>query len=164
MRLLVVIAIVMLPFSAFSAASERPVDSAECKDITARLIETTNGRLDHFDPMGFDLFVQTAEIKTIVLTCTSHRMTGIKVSWEQNGFPPNTWFTVISKAGAAVTGVDPKKLETAVRKCHRAALKKTEFSEVEIPNAKIECSADASGVYMSVWINDHEARKGIEEH
>lgn len=44
--------------------------------------------------------------------------------------------------------------------------RKTELAELEIPNAKIERQAftrDAGGVSMSIRVNDHEARKGVEE-
>jgi hypothetical protein len=70
------------------------------------------------------------------------------------------------KAGKAVTGVDLKELELASRQCHRSALKdKTELADIEIPNAKIECQAftrDGGGVNISIWISDHESRRGIE--
>jgi hypothetical protein len=60
-----------------------------------------------------------------------------------------------------------KTLETASHKCHRAALKdKSELADVDIPNAKIESQAftrDGGGVNVHIWMNDHEARKGIEE-
>jgi hypothetical protein len=167
MRLHLAIAVVLFPFAGFSAATERLVDTAECKDVTARVIEATNARFDHVAPSGFSLFLQAPGSETIVLNCTSHRLTGISVGWDQSGFPSNAWFTMASKAGKAVTGVDLKKLEAAIRKCHREALKdKTELSEIDIPNAKIECQAftrDGGGVSMSVWMNDHAARKGIEE-
>ncbi len=81
--------------------------------------------------------------------------------WDQNGFPPNAWFMLAATAGKAVTGVDPRKLESAIRKCHRAALKdESELSDVEIPNAKIECQAytrDGGSVGVSIWINDKKA-------
>jgi hypothetical protein len=66
-----------------------------------------------------------------------------------------------------VTGVDPKQLEQSIRKCHRRALKETGgVTELETPNAKIECQAftrSGGGVFISIWVNDYEARKGIDE-
>jgi len=74
---------------------------------------------------------------------------------------------LLAKAGKAVTGVDLEKLESASRQCHRSALKnKTKLADLDIQSAKIECQAftrDADGVNISIWINDHEGRKGIEE-
>jgi hypothetical protein len=64
-------------------------------------------------------------------------------------------------------GLDLKKLELASRQCQRPALKdKTELAALDIPNAKIECQVftrDGGGVNISIWMNDREARKGIEE-
>jgi hypothetical protein len=40
------------------------------------------------------------------------------------------------------------------------------LADFDIPNAKIECQAFADsggGVIVSIFVNDHEARKGIEE-
>jgi hypothetical protein len=143
---------------------DRAVDTTECKEIAARLIEATGASFDRYSPSGFSLFLRNPGI---VLTCTSHRLTGISLTWDTSGFPSNAWFGLLAKAGKAVTGVDVKKLDTASRQCHRSALKdKTELSDLDIPNAKIECQAftrDGGGVNISIWMNDHEARKGIEE-
>jgi hypothetical protein len=78
----------------------------------------------------------------MVLSCTSHRLTGISLTWDASGFPPNTWFRLVASAGKAVTGLDVNKLESASHLCHRAALKDTsELAELDVPNAKIECQA-----------------------
>jgi hypothetical protein len=168
MRLFGVLAITILfvfgMTSGFAAPIERAVDSAECKGIFARLLEATNASFDHYSPSGDIVFLRNPKI---VLSCKSHRFTGISLIWDASGFPPNTWFGLLVKAGKAVTGVDLKELESASRQCHRSALKdKTELADIEIPNAKIECQAftrDGGGVNISIWINDHESRRGIEE-
>jgi hypothetical protein len=154
----------MIAAPANAAQSERAADSAECKGIIARLIEATNASFDHYSPLGENVFLKRPDM---VLSCTSHRLTGISLTWDASGFPPNAWFALLAKAGKAVTGVDLKKLESASRQCHRSALKdKSELADLDIPNAKIECQAftgAGGGVVVSIWINDHEARKGIEE-
>lgn len=150
--------------SANAAQSERAADSAECKGIIARLVEATNASFDHYSPSGDNVFLKGPDM---VLSCTSHRLTGVSLTWDASGFPSNTWFALLAKAGKAVTGVDLRKLESASRQCHRTALKdKAELADMDIPNAKIECQAftrDGGGVNISIWMNDHEARKGIEE-
>jgi hypothetical protein len=147
-----------------AAQSERAADSAECKGIIARLIEATNTRLDHYSPSGDNVFLKSPDI---LLLCRSHRLTGVSLTWDASGFPPNAWFRLLAKAGNAVTGVELNKLESASRQCHRSALKdESELDDLDIPNAKIECQAftrDGGGVVISIWINDDEARKGIEE-
>ncbi|HVI78886.1 MAG TPA: hypothetical protein VM715_12140, partial [Candidatus Acidoferrum sp.] len=66
-----------------------------------------------------------------------------------------------------VTGKDLPSLNKAIRDCHRAALKdKSELSGLDVPQAKIECQAftrDGGGTTVSIWINDNEARRGIED-
>jgi len=142
-------------------------DSPECKEITARIIEETNAKFDHFSPSGDNVFLEHLGANSLVLSCTSHRLTGISINWDKSGYPPNAWFDLAAKAGKAVTGVDANSLVSALHKCHRAALKdSSELSDLEISNAKIECQAftrDGGGVSMGVWINDHGARKGIED-
>jgi hypothetical protein len=148
----------------FAAPIERAVDSAECKGIIARLLAATNASFDHYSPSGDTVFLRSPKI---VLSCKSHRFTGISLMWDASGVPPNAWFGLLVKAGKAVTGVDLKELESASRQCHRSALKdKTELADIEISNARIECQAftrDGGGVNISIWINDHESRRGIEE-
>jgi hypothetical protein len=157
-------AILMIATPANAAQSERAADSAECKGIIARLIEATNASFDHYSPSGDNVVLKGPDM---VLSCTSHRLTGISLTWDASGFPPNAWFGLLAKAGNAVTGVELKKLESASRQCHRSALKdKSELADLGIPNAKIECQAftrDGGGVNISIWMNDHEARKGVEE-
>jgi hypothetical protein len=158
------LAIAMSAAPAIAAESGRAADSAECKGITARLIEATGASFDHYSPSGDNVFLKHPDI---LLSCTSHRLTGISLAWNASGFPPNTWFALLAKAGNAVTDVDLKKLESVSRQCHRSALKdKTELADIDIPNAKIECQAftrDGGGVVIGIWMNDHEARKGVEE-
>jgi hypothetical protein len=150
--------------SGFAAPIERSVDSAECKGIIARLLAATNASFDHYSPSGDTVFLRSPKI---VLSCKSHRFTGVSLMWDASGFPPNAWFGLLVKAGKAVTGVDLKELESASRQCHRSALKdEAELADTEIPNAKIECQAftrDGGGVNISIWTNDHESRRGIEE-
>ena len=146
------------------AANERAADSVECKAIIARLIEATNASFDHYSPSGDNVFLKSPDF---LVSCTNHRLTGVSLSWDESGYPPNRWFDLVAKAAKALTGVELKKLQAAIRKCHQMALKdKTEIGDLDIPNAKIECQAftrDGGGVYMSVLVNDHEARKGIED-
>jgi hypothetical protein len=157
-------AILMFAARANAAQSERAADSPECKGIIARLIEATNASFDHYSPSGENVFLKNPDM---VLSCTNHRLTGISFGWDVSGFPSNAWFGLLAKAGKAVTGVDLKKLESASRQCHHSALKdKTELADIDIPNAKIECQAftrDGGGVNISIWMNDHEARKDVEE-
>jgi hypothetical protein len=161
---ILVLAVAVIAAPANAAQSERAADSAECKGIIARLIEATNASFDHYSPSGENVFLKRPDM---VLSCTSHRLTGISLTWDASGFPPNAWFALLAKAGKAVTGVELKKLESAFRQCRRSALKdKSELADLDIPNAKIECQAftrDGGGVNISIWINDHEARKGVEE-
>jgi hypothetical protein len=89
------------------------------------------------------------------------------MEWNASRSPPNEWFLLLAKAGKAVTGVEVSQLEAASRKCHHTALEnKAELADLDIPNAKIKCQAfirDKGGVSIGIWMNDHEARKGIEE-
>jgi hypothetical protein len=166
MKLSLVAALVIAALTSPANAEDdkRAADSAECKGVIARLIEATNASFDHYSPSGDNVFLKSPDI---VLSCTTHRLTGISLNWDASGFPPNAWFGLLAKAGKAVTGVDLKKLEFASRQCHRSALKdKSELADLDIPNAKIECQAftrDGGGVNISIWMNDHEARKGIED-
>jgi len=136
----------------------------ECKEIIARVVEITGASFDRLSPSGVNVFLRHPLSKEMVLSCPNH---AISVSWDKNAYPDNAWFAFAAKAGFAVTGVEPKRIEAAIRLCHRRALKDdTETDEVEIPNAKIECQAsteDGGGVSVDVWMNDHEARKGVEE-
>ena len=141
--------------SGFAAPIERAADSAECKGIIARLLEATDASFDHYSPSGESVFFRSPKS---VLSCASHRHAGISLTWDASGFPPNDWFGLLAKAGKAVTGADLKELESASRQCHRSALKdRTELTDIEIPNAKIECQAftrDGGGVNISIWIDD----------
>lgn len=147
-----------------NAIADNGAQSAECKEITARLIELTGTTFDHYSPSGDNVFFKKPDLH---LSCMSHRLAGVSFGWDNSGFPPNVWFGLLARAGKAVTGVDVKTLEAASRRCHRAALKdKSELSDLDIPNANIECQAftrDGGGVNIHIWMNDHEARKGIEE-
>jgi hypothetical protein len=91
----------------------------------------------------------------MTLECMTHRLTGVSIGWDQNAFPDNSWFSLAAKAGHALTGVDPKQLEQSIRKCHRQALKEIGgVTELETPNAKIECQAltrNGGGVFISIW-------------
>jgi hypothetical protein len=152
----------IVPATAGSAGEG--ANSAECKEITARLIEATNSTFNGYSPMGDNVFLKHPDM---LLLCMTHRLTGVQLEWDNSGFPSNAWFSLLAKAGQAVTGVDLKTLEAAARKCHRLALKEqSSLADFDIPNAKIECQAFADsggGVIVSIFVNDHEARKGIEE-
>jgi hypothetical protein len=157
MRLCGVLAIT-IPFvfgmtSGFAAPIDGAADSDECKGIVARLLEATNASFDHYSPSGDTVFLRSPKI---VLTCKSHRFTGISLTWDASVFPPNAWFGLLAKAGKAVTGVNLKELEAASRQCHCLALK-DKTDEIEIPNATIECRAftrDGDGINISIWISD----------
>jgi hypothetical protein len=152
----------MAPANAGSAGEG--AKSAECKEITTRLIEATNSTFNGYSPMGDNVFLKHPDM---LLLCMTHRLTGVQLEWDNSGFPSNAWFSLLATAGQAVTGVDLKTLEAAARKCHRLALKEqSSLADFDIPNAKIECQAFADsggGVIVSIFVNDHEARKGIEE-
>ena len=159
-----VLAVVVMGAARTQAAADNGAQSAECKEITARLIELTGMTFDHYSPSGDNVFFKKPDMH---LSCMSHRITGVSLNWDDSGFPPNAWFKLLALAGKAVTGVDVRTLEASSHKCHQAALKeKSELADVDIPNAKIDCQAftrDGGGVDIGIWINDHEARKGIEE-
>lgn len=157
----------VLSSASVCVAEVHGAETPECKEITARIIQATNAEFDHFSPSGDNVFLNLPGSDSTVLSCSSHRLTGIAVNWDKSGYPPNAWFSLAAKAGQAVTGANLKKLDAAIHKCHRNALKDTsELADLEIPNAKIECQAftrDGGGVSMNIWMNDHEARKGIED-
>jgi hypothetical protein len=141
--------------SGFATPVKRAADSAECKGIIARLLDATDSSFDHYSPSGESVFFRSPKS---VLSCTNHQHTGISLTWDASGFPPNEWFGLLAKAGKAVTGADLKKLESAARQCYRSALKdRTKLADIEIPNAKIECRAftrDGGGVNISIWMDD----------
>jgi hypothetical protein len=141
--------------SGLAAPMEGATESAECKGIIARLLAATNASFDHYSPSGDTVFLRSPKI---VLSCRSHRFTGISLTWDASDFPSNAWFGLLAKAGKAVTGVDLQELQSASRQCHRSALKdKTELADIEISNAKIECQAftrEGGGINISIWIND----------
>ncbi|WP_044591085.1 hypothetical protein [Bradyrhizobium sp. LTSPM299] len=160
----IVLALAVMGGAGTQAIADNGGQSAECKEITARLIELTGTTFDRYSPSGDNVFFKKPDMH---LSCMSHRITGVSLSWDDSGFPPNTWFNLLALAGKAVTGVDVRTLEVASHRCHRAALKeKSELADLDIPNAKIECQAftrHGGGVDIGIWINDHEARKWIEE-
>jgi hypothetical protein len=159
----VVLALITIGASGTQAHADNGAHSAECKDITARLVELIRTNFDHYSPSGDDVFFKNPDMH---LSCTSHRLTGVSLNWDSGGFPPNAWFALLATAGKAVTGLDAKILEAASRKCHRAALKdKSELADLDIPNAKIECQVtrNGGGVDIGIWRNDREARKGVEQ-
>jgi hypothetical protein len=140
----------MVPANAGSAGEG--ANSAECKEITARLIEATNSTFDGYSPMGDNVFLKHPDM---LLRCMTHRLTGVSLEWDDSGFPPKAWFVLLAKAGQAVTRVDVKTLEAASRKCHRSALKEQDsLADLDIPNAKIECQAfaDSGGASSSAFL------------
>jgi len=63
--------------SAFAAENaRRAAESAECKVITARLMEATNAEVDHYSLSGDDVVLKAPKI---VLSCANHRPTGISM-------------------------------------------------------------------------------------
>ena len=94
------LAIAMMAMPAVSAQTsakdgDRASDSAECKGIIARLIEATNASFDHYSPSGDNVFLKSPDM---VLSCTSHRLTGISLTWDASDFPSNAWFGLLAKA------------------------------------------------------------------
>ncbi|MDA9506132.1 hypothetical protein XI09_16120 [Bradyrhizobium sp. CCBAU 11386] len=134
-------------------AGERSAETPECKEIIARIIERTNTHFDHFSPSGGSVFFKHPDM---VLVCDPKFVTYVSLNWDASGFPPNDWFGLAAAAGNAVTGADPKILEAAARRCHRAALKDTdEQASVALPNATVECQAftrNGGGVVVDVAI------------
>jgi len=157
LRIYALVGILLCPIAVL-AAEERAVDTAECKEITARVIEAIDAKFDHFSPGGTGVFLKASGINELVLSCTSRQTTGISVVWDQSGFPPNAWFKKASRAAKAVTVVELGRLEEAIRRCHHAALKhKSELSDMEIPNAKIDCQAftrNGGGVNVGIYKSD----------
>jgi hypothetical protein len=90
----------------------------------------------------------------IALICDPKFVTYVSLNWDTSGFPPNDWFALLATAGAAVMGLDPKLLEAAAHRCHRAALKdKSELADADLKDAKVECQAftrDGGGVVISI--------------
>lgn len=134
-----------------ATASERSAETPECKEITARIIERTNTHFDHFSPSRGSVFFKRPDM---VLICDPKSVTYVSLNWDTSGFPPNDWFALAATAGGAVTDADPKKLEAAAHRCHRAALRdKTELTSVHLPDATVECQAftrDGGGVVITV--------------
>lgn len=134
-----------------ATAGEGSAETPECKEITARIIERTNARLDHFSPSGGSVFFKRPDM---VLICDPKFVTYISLNWDASGFPSNEWFALAASAGNAVTGADRTKLEAAAHRCHRAALKdKSELASVYLHDATVDCQAftrDGGGVNVEI--------------
>ncbi|QPF83911.1 hypothetical protein IC762_30320 [Bradyrhizobium genosp. L] len=132
-------------------AAENSARTAECKEITARIIEQTGTHFDHFSPSGGSVFFKNPDI---VLICDPGFVTYVSLNWDASGFPPHDWFTLLAAAGNAVTGADQKQIEAAAHRCHRTALKgKSELVDTDLKDAKVECQAfvrDGRGVIIDV--------------
>ncbi|MCK1529056.1 hypothetical protein IVB15_15325 [Bradyrhizobium sp. 182] len=132
-------------------AGERSADRPECKEITARIIERTNTKFDHFSPSGGSVFFKGPDM---VLICDPKFVTYVSLNWDTNGFPSKEWFSLVAKAGSAVTGADLKQLELAARRCYRSALKDPdEQASATFSGATVECQAftrDGGGVVIDV--------------
>lgn len=132
-------------------AGERSAETAECKEITARIIDRTNTHFDHFSPSGGSVFFKRPDM---VLICDPKFVTYVSLNWDASGFPSNDWFSLAATAGNAVTGADLKKLEAAAHRCHRAALKdKSELASVHLHDGTVECQAftrDGGAVVITV--------------
>jgi hypothetical protein len=132
-------------------AGEGSAETTECREITARIIEWTNTHFDHFSPSGGSAFFKRPDM---VLICDPKFVTYISLNWDASGFPQNDWFALAAAAGNAVTGVDPKILEAATHRCHRAALKdRSELARVYLHDATIECQAftrDGGGLVITI--------------
>lgn len=156
----IVLALTAIGAGGTSAFADMGAHTAECKQISARLVKLTGTNLDHYSPSGDNAFFKSPDMH---LSCMSHRLTGVSLNWDSSGFPSNAWFTLLAKAGRAVTGVEAKLLEAASRKCHRAALKdKSELAGIDIANAKVECQAftrDGGGVNIHLWMSNRDHKK-----
>jgi hypothetical protein len=144
-------AFLCVALSARASAGEGSAETPECKEITARLIEGTSTHFDHFSPSHGSVFFKNPDM---VLICDPTFITYVALNWDTSGFPPNNWFGLLAKAGAAVTGADPRRLEDGAHRCHRAALRdNSEQSRLELKEAVIECEAftrDGGGVVIDV--------------
>jgi hypothetical protein len=158
---------------AFAGDCYHPVDSAECKEITARLLEATNAMFDRYGLTRSTIFLKHPNpiITDMVLSCgfpcsssaaKNHHYTGIGLAFE-GAFPPNGWFAVAAKAGRAVTGENIEVLDQGMRQCQREALKsETESADLETPNARIECQAfthDGGRAAVDIWFLDEDILK-----
>jgi hypothetical protein len=78
------------------------------------------------------------------------------LNWDASRFPPNEWFALVAQAGSAVTGADPRKLEMAAHRCHRAAFKGAgKQASARLSDATVGCQAftrDGGGVVVDVAI------------
>jgi hypothetical protein len=135
-----------------SASADNGAHSAKCKEITARLVESTGTAVDHYSPSADNVFFTKPDMH---LSCMGS-LIGVSLNWDINGFPPNAWFELLAIAGKAVTDVDVQLLMAASRSCHRDALRaSSKLADVEISRAKIECQAftrDGGGVDISIWL------------
>lgn len=142
--------LLLVPLAA-ATAGERSAETPECKEITARIIERTNTRFDHFSPSGGSVFFKRPDM---VLICDPKFVTYVSLNWDASGFPPNEWFALVATAGNAVTGAELKDLEAAAHRCHRAALKdRSELASIDLHTAKVECQAftrDGGGVNVDI--------------
>jgi hypothetical protein len=138
----------------FAGPIERATDTAECREVVARLLRATDESFDHYSPSGDKVFFRN---RSGVLDCGSDGYAGISFTWNSGGLPTSEWFGLLAKAGKAVTGADLTKLVSTSRQCYGSLLKdKAEVSDVVIPNAKIECQAlapDGNGVRISIWMD-----------
>lgn len=134
-----------------ACAGENSAKTPECEEMTARLVEKTGARFDHFSPSGGSVFLTNPRM---VLICDPRFITYVSLTWNSSGHPSNEWFALLATAGAVVTGVAPKKLEAAAHRCHRSALKdRSELSEASSNDTKIDCQAftrDGGGVVINI--------------
>jgi hypothetical protein len=154
-RVAVLAALLVALACQFAMSAEGSAKTPECREITARIIEKTATHFDHFSPSGGSVFFKKPDM---VLICDPKFVTYVSLTWDDSGFPPNDWFALLAAAGNAVTGVDPKKLEAAAHRCHRAALKdKSELADTDLSDAKVECQAfvrDGGGVVIDIATPD----------
>jgi hypothetical protein len=86
-------------------------NSRECRELIARVVKITGASFDRLTPSGVNVILRHPLSEEMVLSCPNH---AISVSWDKNAYPDNAWFAFAAKAGFAVTGVEPKRIEAAI--------------------------------------------------
>lgn len=87
-------------------AGEGSAETPECKEITARIIERTNTRFDHFSPSGGSVFFKGPDM---VLICDPKFVTYISLNWDGQYFN--------GQYGSCQNGFAGHR---AVQRCHRS--------------------------------------------
>ncbi len=150
LRALAFAAVVIGVMPAIAEEAPRPIDSPECKEIVARLMEI-EGTAFHGTDGKMAVFLHPT-FSDFTLVCYRQDLTGVLVRFD-GVHPSNTWYSLAAKAGMAVTGVDAAILENAIRKCHRDARGGDIAPVIRMPKAKIRCHVSADDTGVEIFIN-----------